>query len=64
MRFSTTPKSASYPVQIKSPPCTTHRTSSSALEKQHGLAVPRTSPKLPNTEVCSASRRAGAARAP
>eukprot|EP00969_Alexandrium_andersonii_P209556 9257215-Alexandrium_andersonii.AAC.1 len=31
MRFSTTPRSASYPAKVKSSPCTTRRTSSSAL---------------------------------
>eukprot|EP00969_Alexandrium_andersonii_P043939 1926682-Alexandrium_andersonii.AAC.1 len=64
MKFSTTSKSASYPAKVKSSPCTTRRTSSFALQKQHSLAFPRTNPKLSKTEVCSASHRAGTALVP
>eukprot|EP00969_Alexandrium_andersonii_P274405 12127782-Alexandrium_andersonii.AAC.1 len=64
MKCSTASRSASNPAKVKSPPCTTHRTSSLALYKQHALAFPRTNPKLSRTEVYSTSHRAEAALAP
>eukprot|EP00969_Alexandrium_andersonii_P047614 2089478-Alexandrium_andersonii.AAC.1 len=64
MKDSTALRSSSYPVRVKSSPCTTHRTSSFGWKKQHALALPLANPKPSSVSVHNAPHRAGAARVP
>eukprot|EP00969_Alexandrium_andersonii_P177694 7857798-Alexandrium_andersonii.AAC.1 len=64
MKDSTASRSSSYPVKVKSSPCTTHCTSSFGRKKQQALALPLANPKPSSVSVYNASQRAGAARVP